>query len=190
MTRHVPAHPARRRPAPPAARRRRGAAPRRSARSRWPGPPAAPSAPNGGCAAPPARPGGCAPSSRPRPPSISDHPPATAGNLNPSNDHQEVTMNRTRPSPPHPPPGRHPGRTGHHPAGRRHRGPGRVRPAHPSRGRRRDRRRPRCRPSSSAACPAGRSPSSPSPPRSLAAAVAVLLDRARTTRRHQAAPSA
>ena len=49
---------------------------------------------------------------------------------------------------------------------------------------------PRCRPSSSAACPAGRSPSSPWPPRSLAAAVAVLLDRARTAHRHQAAPSA
>src|SRR5450755_4354455 len=66
-----------------------------SACSRWPGPPAAPSAPNGGCAAPPARPGGCAPSSRPRPPTISDSLPAPAGNLNPS-DHQEVTMNRTR----------------------------------------------------------------------------------------------
>ena len=53
-------------------------------RSRWPGPPAAPSAPNGGCAAPPARPGGCAPSSRPRPPAISDRPPATAGNPTPA----------------------------------------------------------------------------------------------------------
>ena len=43
---------------------------------------------------PPARPGGCAPSSTPRPPTISDHRPP--GNLNP-HDHQEVTMNRTRP---------------------------------------------------------------------------------------------
>ena len=37
-----------------------------SACSRWPGPPAAPSAPSGECAALPARPGGCVPSSRPR----------------------------------------------------------------------------------------------------------------------------
>ena len=40
--------------------------------SRWPGPPAAPNAPNGGCAAPPAPPGGCAPSSRPRPPTTNN----------------------------------------------------------------------------------------------------------------------
>ena len=57
------------------------------------GPPAAPS---GGCAAPPARPRGCAPSFTPRPPPISDHPPATASNPSPSH-HQEVAMNRTHP---------------------------------------------------------------------------------------------
>ncbi len=38
-----------------------------SACSRWRGPPAAPSAPGGGCTAPPARTGGYAPSSEPRP---------------------------------------------------------------------------------------------------------------------------
>jgi hypothetical protein len=59
------------------------------------GPPAAPSAPNGGCAAPSARPGGCADSSRPRPPAISDHPPVTTRNLNPTTT-KEVTMNPTR----------------------------------------------------------------------------------------------
>ena len=58
--RHVSAHPARRRPAPPAAGARRGAAPRAARARAWPGPPAAPSAPNGGCARArrPPRPGG------------------------------------------------------------------------------------------------------------------------------------
>jgi len=57
-------------------RQRLAEAQRPAERARWPGPPAAP----------PARPGGCAPSSTPRPPPISDCPPATAGSLSPSND--------------------------------------------------------------------------------------------------------
>jgi hypothetical protein len=44
-------------------------------------PPAAPSAPNGGCAAPSAKPASGTPSSRPRPRTRSDHPPPTADKL-------------------------------------------------------------------------------------------------------------
>ena len=64
-----------------------------SACSRWPEPPAAPSAPNDACAAPPATPGGCAPSSRPRPAPTSDRPPTTPGHERPPGGHHE----------PHPP---------------------------------------------------------------------------------------
>ena len=73
---------------------------------------------------------------QPRPPTTSDRPPAPAGGRNPqrpSGGHHEP--HPLLPS--RPPPGRHPGRTGHHLAGRRRRGPGRVRPARASRGRRR-----------------------------------------------------
>jgi hypothetical protein len=51
---------------------------RPAGRAHWPGPPAAPNAPNGGCAALSARPGGYAPSSRPTPQSISDRWPQPA----------------------------------------------------------------------------------------------------------------
>ena len=134
--------------------------PRASARSRWPGPPAAPSAPNATCAAPPARPGGCAPSSGPKHlRSVTTRPPRRQPQ--PQQHHQEVTMNRTRHSIP----------SAAWPASWPHWPP----PCWPPPPRPRPRspcpsppgaaattcHRPRCRPSSPAACPAGRSPSSP-----------------------------
>jgi hypothetical protein len=112
-----------------------------------------------------ARPGGWAPSSRPRPPTTSDRPPRTAGNINLS-DHQEVPMNRTRPFRPFRS-GRRLARflvalatallTAAAAAPAAFAVP--VPPQAAATGA--CYQRPRCRPSSSAACPAGRSRSSP-----------------------------